>query len=230
MTTAKYMQLLSNPDATLETRVKIDSVVYGPERIIFCEMTSGLLSDGDIGFGGCIEGQIDLSLRERSSNIPPMAKLEPETRLVAPDGTASEWSPMGVYYIDTRAEDYDGAITISGFDAMLKSEAVWWDPSVDAGEWPMTQSAAVADIVRCMGVQLDPRTVIDPAFTVDYPNNATMREILEEIAATNCGNWSMTRDGKLLLVPLGGFPPETSLLVDDEDGGAILFGSVRIVI
>ncbi len=228
-TTALYKALLSTPGVVLETQVKIGSTVYGTDRIVSCELSGGIFSDGEIGIGGCVEGQIDISLREQSANIPRMAQIVPEVRLASPDGRVTEWEPAGVYFVDTRAEDYEGEITLSGFDAMLKSEAVWWDPSQDAGEWPMKQTAAVADIARRMGVAVDSRTAIDPTLMVDYPNDATMREILEEIAVANCGNWCMTGEGKLFLAPLG-LPPETSLLVDGADGGAILMGEVRLIV
>lgn len=92
----------------------------------------------------------------------------------------------------------------------------------------MPQTEAAADIAQRMGVELDPRNRIAAGLMVEYPNDLTMREVLGYIAISNAGNWVMSGDGKLLLAPLGGLPPETKFLVDDEDGRAILFGSVRI--
>ena len=50
------------------------------------------------------------------------------------------------------------------------------------------------------------------------------------IAVAHGGNWTITREDKLLLVPLvGSMPPETNYLVT-EDGDAITFGGDRILV
>ena len=90
----------------------------------------------------------------------------------------------------------------------------------------------VADIASRMGVPVDPRTVINPAYTVGYPNDLTMREILGYIAAAHAGNFVITDAGALRLVPLynpavdhgpGGY-------LVTEDGHPITFGGVRIIV
>lgn len=146
------------------------------------------------------------------------------------EGLNSEWLPGGVFFVDSRKEDkLTGWAALHGYDAMLNSEAVWWDPSEDAGEWPMPMNEAVADIARIMGVEVEQRIVINPAFKVEYPNDLTMREVLMNIAVAHTGNWRITAEGTLLLV-LMGLPVETNFLVDGIDGGAILFGDVRILV
>ena len=67
--------------------------------------------------------------------------------------------------------------------------------------------------------------------TIDYPaNNYTLRDVLRFIAAANVGNWIITSENNLLLVPLfGSMPEETNFLVD-ESGSAITFGGVRIIV
>ncbi|MEG1858624.1 MAG: hypothetical protein RR216_07750, partial [Pseudoflavonifractor sp.] len=75
-----------------------------------------------------------------------------------------------------------------------------------------------------------PRTKMNPACRVDYPNDLTMREVLSIIALQHKSNFVMTEEGKLLLLPAGTVPAETRLLVSGEGGGAILFGSVRLIV
>lgn len=136
-----------------------------------------------------------------------------------------------MFFTDTRTLDREvGLLNIHGFDAMLKAEQVWLDPSLDAGEWPMTQAAAAADIARRLGAELDPRTAIEPGAKVEYPNDLSMREVLGYIAMCHGGNWAVTDGGRLLLTLLGGVPKETNYLVEDTWGGAILFGEVRIIV
>lgn len=224
---ALYKRLLAEPEHVRETKVNIAGVDYGQDNIYACSTSGDLLLDATAG--NCFSREIDLIVMPIGT-IPRMAAITPYTRLVLGD-EQSEWIPRGMYYVDTRyVNEVTGLMTLHGFDAMLKAEAVWWDPSVDAGEWPMSQEAAVVDIARQMGVSIDPRTAIDPALTIDYPNELTMREILAEIAAAHGGNWIMTDDGELLLMPLGSAPSETHFLVDGMDGGAILFGDVRIIV
>lgn len=222
---ALYKRLLADPEHVRETKVHISGVEYGQNDIYVCATSSELLPDA--AMGNCFSRELDLTVAPIGT-VPRMATVEIFTRLVLGE-EVSEWVPRGVFYVDTRSSnEVTGLLTLHGFDAMLKAEAVWWDPSVDAGVWPMSQEAAVVDIARQMGVSIDPRTEIDPALMMEYPNDLTMREVLAYIAACHGGNWIMTGDGELLLLPVG-LPAETSLLIDD-DGGAILFGDVRIIV
>ena len=147
---------------------------------------------------------------------------------------ASEWLPKGKYFIARRSADKRiGAVTIEGYDAMLKAGQVWLNEDYAGESWPMTQAEAVADIAARMGVEVDSRTVLSAAFPVPYPvdgnGEMVMREVLSAIAVSNAGNWVMTDEGRLRLIVYGDVPAETSLLVT-QDGGAITFGGVRIIV
>lgn len=223
----RYQKLWMDPEHVRETKVTIAGRVYGEDRIYDCCTDGGILSD--LGIGNCYARELDLTV-EPEGDIPRMAEVAVSVRLVC-GSESSEWVPCGVFYVDTRSVDEgNGLLSIHGFDAMLKAEARWLDPSEDTGEWPMPQTAAAADIARRMGVSLDPRTRIEPSYRVEYPNDLTMREVLGHIAAAHGGNWLMTGEGKLLLAPVGAMPEETRFLVDGADGGAILFGEVRIIV
>ena len=80
---------------------------------------------------------------------------------------------------------------------------------------------------------MDSRTVLSAAFPVPCPVDGNgemlMREVLSAIAVSNAGNWVMTDEGRLRLIVYGDVPAETSLLVT-QDGGAITFGGVRIIV
>ena len=81
-----------------------------------------------------------------------------------------------------------------------------------------------------MGVNLDKRTVLNSAYTIDYPaNDYTVRNELCFIAAAHGGNWIITDAGDLLLVPLLSMPAETNYLIT-EYGDAITFGGVKILV
>ena len=89
---------------------------------------------------------------------------------------------------------------------------------------------AVNLFCQMMGVKLDKRTVLNSAYIIDYPaNDYTIRNELCFIAAAHGGNWIITDEGNLLLVPLLSMPAETNYLIT-EYGDAITFGGVRILV
>ena len=226
-TSALYQALILDPTARKQVQVVIAGVTYGEDQIVSLSTTSDLLAEDTMGIGGAVAKEIDLVLRQPGT-IPRMAKMIPSYRLVK--GTqASEWIQKGIYYIDTRSVDeVTGVMTIHGYDDMLKAEQVW-EPAQSL-EFPMTMVQAVNVIAQLMGVTLDPRTVLNQSYTIDYPaNNYTLRDVLRYIAVANAGNWIITDDGKLRLVSFGEIPTETNYLVE-EDGDAITFGGDRILV
>ncbi|MDO4381428.1 MAG: hypothetical protein Q4D20_11225, partial [Clostridia bacterium] len=63
---------------------------------------------------------------------------------------------------------------------------------------------------------LDSRTVLKTgsAYQVDYPTNYTMTQILGFIGACNGGNWVITPENKLRLIPIVPLSSETFDIVD----------------
>lgn len=226
-TSALYQALILDPTARKQVQIVIAGVTYGEDQIVSLSTTSGLFIEDTMGIGGAVAKEIDLVLRQ-PGNIPRMAQMIPSYRLVK--GTqASEWIQKGIYYIDTRSVDeVTGVMTIHGYDDMLKAEQVW-EPAQSL-EFPMTMVQAVNVIAQLMGVTLDPRTVLNQSYTIDYPaNDYTLRDVLRYIAVANAGNWIITDDGKLRLVSFGEIPTETNYLVE-EGGDAITFGGDRILV
>ena len=137
------------------------------------------------------------------------------------------------FFATRRLDKKTGVLSVNGYDAMLKAEETWLDPSYDAETWPMPVETAVNDIASRMGVSVDSRTVLDSAFPVQYPvddeGDMTMREALSRIAVANAGNWVISDDGKLLLVGLNSVPAQTNYLITNT-GDAILFGGTRILV
>lgn len=156
-----------------------------------------------------------------TAEVPKMARIVPYILL-------EDWHKLGVFYTDTRAAK-GSALNIVAYDAMMRGEEVW-NPDQSL-EFPMTMAAAVDVIAALMGVEIDSRTVLSTSYTIDYPiAEQTLRETLMWIAGAHCGNWIITNEEKLLLVPLfDSVPAETYNLVT-EDGNAITFGGVRITV
>ena len=222
---ALYQQIMSG-EHYAERKINIAGTDYGEDTIVSLTTTGGLFADGTLSVGSAVSREINLSLWNISKTIPKMAKLIPYYRIS--NGTqTSEWIQKGVFYIDTRSVD-SGLLTIHGYDDMLKAEQIWTpDQSL---EFPMPMTQVVDIIANIMGVEIDARTVLNSAYTVDYPaNDYTLRDVLRFIAAAHGGNWIMSDVGELWLVGLNDLPAETNYLCD-EDGDWITFGGDRILV
>ena len=227
-----WQQMLADPAHAVEAKLKIAGVEYGEDQIVRKSLMvyGGLYST--FGIGNCCARQIEFEIYPQGT-IPRQAKIEVYMRLRLGE-QVSEWILKGVFFFSTRKTDrITGVLSGHGYDAMLKAEETWLDSSYDAKTWPMPAATAVADIAARMGVAVDSRTVLDAAFPMQYPvddkGDMTMREALGRIAVANAGNWTITDEGKLLLVGLNSMPAETHYLIT-ETGSAITFGGVRILV
>ena len=221
-TSELWKTLWRTPGTEREYSFDINGVWYGPEQEVSHSVNAGLYEK--FGFGNATIASLTLSLF--ADNIPRGATIKRFIRLRNGD-QVSEWLPKGIFYISRRSED-DGRWTVEAFDAMRKAEVVWTpDQSLS---FPLSMPNAAKEFARIMGVEVDPRTNLNAAYTIDYPaNDYTIRDELRFIAAAHAGNWVITDVGKLLLVPLMSEPKETNYLIT-EHGDAITFGGVRIIV
>lgn len=227
-----YSTLIRADNHRKEHRAVIAGVEYGQNAIVgLPEVTQMLFPGRTPGIGGCVAGQLTLSVIPQGT-IPRMAEIRLYTRLageVEGEEQVSEWLPKGVFYIDTRETDkVSGVMTIHGYDAMLKSEQIFLTETTE-DNWPKPMDEVVDEIVQRMGLTMDSRTVVSHTMTVGFPLEYTMRELLGYIAVAHAGNWIITDTGQLRLVKLTDTPAETYYLVSEE-GDAILFGDTRILI
>ena len=175
-----------------------------------------------LSIGNACEATLKIVFRKKTV-IPTTAKMIPYALV------NNQWEQLGVFYLDERSIKPTGIMTVVAYDSMLKANKVWVpDQSL---EFPMPMDDAVDIIAELMGITVDPRTNVSHAYTIDYPaNDYTLRDVLKFIAVANGGNWTITRNDQLLLVPLvGSMPPETHYLIE-ENGFAITFGGDRILV
>lgn len=198
----------------------IDGVQYGKDSEVSHKVEKSLYDS--FGIGNATIAKLTLSLF--ANEIPRGATIKRFVRLVNGDQT-SEWISSGVFFTNHRSED-DGLWTIEAFDIMRKAEWVWApDQSL---EFPMPMPDAVREFAKIMGVEIDPRTSLNPYYTIDYPaNDYTIRQELQFIAAAHGGNWIITDEGKLLLISIG-YESELTHILGDEGGAGILVGGVFI--
>ena len=180
--------------------------------------------------GGAVCSTLFLTIINPNFTIPARAEIKAYVRARNASQT-SEWLQSGTYYIDTRAKNTTyGAVdtlTITAFDSMIKTEADYPDTDHD---WPYLDRLVVAEIAQAIGVEVDSRTYdnLTVGYMVNPPTGYVMREVLEHIAAANCGNFVITAENKLLFVPLIGLDPEQNLvgsyLTPEGSMDALTFG------
>lgn len=221
-TSELWTRLWESKNTRLEYKFEINGVEYWEDRQISQNVVRELYNE--FGIGNATTARLSLSVL--ADNIPRGATIKRYVRLVNGEET-SEWLPSGVFFINRRSEE-DGVWNLEAFDVMRKAERVW-EPRQNI-RFPMTMPDAVNEFIRLMACELDPRTVLNKAYTIDYPaNDYTIRQQLQFIAAAHGGNWIVTGEGKLLLVPVGSEPPDTSYMIT-EQGNAITLGGVRLLV
>ena len=227
-TSALYQQLLADPAHIIEIQAVVAGVTYNDQQdIISCEITRTLFSQVTPGIGNCCSAELDLTFMP-SQPVPRMAEIQISVRAVVGE-QASEWVPQGTFYTDTRSTGILGDVTIHAYDAMLMADQPFFTQG-DIGQWPQTMSAVAQQIATAMGVTIDSRTVLNSTYTMEFPGtDQNMRTVLGYIGAANGGNWIITPAGELRLIGLTDVPADTDLLVT-ENGNAILFGEVRLIV
>ena len=204
----------------MEYKVVIDTTEYTEQSIRSANIERPLFNE--FGIGNACQAELKIVFRQKSV-IPVMAPIKPYALV------NGNLEPLGTFYLDERSKDRTGIITVIAYDSMLKADKVWVpDQSL---EFPMPMDDAVDVIAELMGITVDSRTQVSHTYTIDYPaNDYTLRDVLKFIAVANGGNWTITRNDRLLLVPLvGSAPPETNYLIE-ENGFAITFGGDRILV
>lgn len=204
----------------MEYKVVIDTTEYTDADIQSGNIERPLFDE--LGIGNACMAMLKIVFK-RKSVIPRMANIVPKAFV------NGQWEQLGVFYLDERSVKPTGIMTAVAYDSMLKADKVWEpDQSI---EFPLPMDDAVDIIAELMGITVDARTNVSHTYTIDYPaNDYTLRDVLKFIAVANGGNWTITRNDKLLLVPLvGSMPPETHYLIE-ESGFAITFGGDRILV
>ena len=221
-----WKQIFSEPGHLTEVRAVIGGVTYNIDKIFSITQTRNIFSSNSPMIGCCCSSVLDIEIIP-TSPVPRMAPIVVTTRLKSADGTQySEWIDAGTYYVDTRSKERDGlTMHFTAYDSMLKADQPYLANS-EIDEWPCDETDVVDEIAALMGITVDERTVL-AGYDVDYPNQDwTIREVLGWIAAANCGNWIITPQNELYLVPLN---TDTSYL-GSNSSTAILFGDSLIIL
>lgn len=198
---------LARGDFRLETKAWIGDKVY--KQITAPKINRSLMSS-PLSVGNCISATLGLSILTDDvldAKVPIIIK----GRLT--DGqTVTEWLPFGTFYINQKSS-FKGLWTVSCYDAMLKANQSYLSADDDGTGWPKTMADVVAEVAYRIGVSVDPRTQIQTGdgYTVPLPTGLTMMQVLGYIGGCHGGNWIITEDNALRLVPLVNAPADVAL-------------------
>lgn len=184
-----------------EVKAVIGGVDYGADDLVTVKITRAVLDDG-LSIGGAVAATAELEVVPKGT-IPRAAEVRIYYRLWLKDAH-TDWVTMGIFYLNTREAD-GRYLKLNCYDAMLKAQQDYLS-DVTADDWPKAETECVAEITARIGVELDSRTALRTGSNhrVSMPVGRTMREVLQDIAVTNGGNWCMTPAGRLWLAPLTG--------------------------
>lgn len=216
----------------LETKAVIGGKEY---TAISAPVIDRALMSSPLSVGNCTAATLALSILT-DDEIASKSPILIQGRVT--DGTnISEWKDFGTFFINQRDTSYEGLVTVSCYDAMLKANQNYVDGSSSPANWPKPMTEVVAEVAYRIGVTLDPRTVINTGeeYMVPYPSGLTMRQVLGYIGACHGGNWIITEENKLRLVPLVTSPDETFFVIDPDyeriqtDDGYTLIHDIQTV-
>lgn len=196
-----WQELAADESILVETRITINGVTY--EDVLAPAVTRALMPDS-VSIGNAVAAMCTFSL-DSSIVLPRSAELLLEMRLTTggDEPTVSEWLPVGTFYVSRRTKDpINGIVAFESYDAMLKANASWDTTGLT---FPVAMNVAATHIATLIGLEIDERTEIATGanYTVDEPADGTlMRDVLATIAGYNGGNWVVTPENKLRLVPL----------------------------
>ena len=141
----------------------------------------------------------------------------------------SEFMDFGTFYIDLPEVD-EGLITLTCYDSMLKTEQQYVDSDDSEEEWPKPMITCVEEIALRIGVGIDPRTRINVGvdYLVPYPSGRTMQQVLGFIGAVHGGNWIITEENLLRLVPIINSPDDTFNIIDEDYNTIMTGGNYRL--
>lgn len=174
------------------------------------------LMSSPLSVGNCNAATLSLSVL--TNDMIPSGSSVVIQGSVANDQSRGEWLPFGTFFIDQRDTSYEGLVTVKCYDALLKANQRYLNTRSTPEGWPKSMTNVVNTIAQRIGVELDSRTVINtgPDYVVPDPEDLTMIQILGYIAGCHGGNWIITEENKLRLVPLVSAPDETYYVVDSD--------------
>ncbi|MBW4083534.1 hypothetical protein HYD27_19445 [Paenibacillus sp. S150] len=179
-------------------------------KIVDFQIESSIVSGEEFEIGTAIPAKLTIKLRT-AEEIPANARVIPylalslarmtwnEANIAWDDnplpwvGGATEWMPLGEYFVDSRQKVNDVWV-YTCYDKLVFGDA----PYVSALTYPTTQQAVLDEICGLLGYTYDSSVVINPAYMVPVaPPGFSKRQVLSYIAGANSGSFYWGKAGVL---------------------------------
>ncbi|MCM3041720.1 polymer-forming cytoskeletal protein [Paenibacillus motobuensis] len=106
---------------------------------------------------------------------------------------ATEWLPLGEFYIDTR-EKINDVWTHTCYDKLITADVAY----ISQLSYPTSQKAVFDEICNRLGFVYDSSVVINPSYQIQAgPAGYTCRQVLAYIAGANSASIFMGKDGAM---------------------------------
>lgn len=201
---------LRRHDQEFRTKATINGAEYTDSKIVDFKVEDRMtLSDG-FEIGTAIPSKLTFRLRA-AEELPANAQIVPYVALSLASmtwmeaniswdsdpypwtGGATEWLPLGEFYVDSRDKVNDVWEYIC-YDKLVYAD----QPYISSLTYPASQQAVFDEVCGRLGYSYDSSVVINPAYIVPIaPTGFTMRQVLGYIAGANCASLFMGKNGLL---------------------------------
>ena len=216
-TNATWRSLWASSTAWLETVATIGGTDY--TEISNPVINRAVMQNG-LSIGNAVSATCQFTVRTNTA-IAKGATVQIKVRLTN-GTTTSSWLPVGTFYIYHRSVDpVTGLLTLECYDALLKANAL-------ADEWdsyPSDMASFAYYMASEIGVDLDSDTTLKTGsiYTIEeYSEGTTIHDLLCIIAAANGGNWIISPENTLKLVPVKSAANASTATTDVVDVDAVI--------
>lgn len=200
ITDSTWKKIVSAGDYFLDTKLVIGNKEY---TSITAPKISRKAVDKPLFIGDCFSASMNVSIVTDDlldASVPIVVKSR-----VVNDDEASGYISFGTFYIDNREKNF-GMLTLNCFDSMLKANQPYLNGNESESDWPKSMIPVVYECADKIGIEIDARTNVymkdGLMYVVPYPKDLTVLQVLGYIGACFGGNWIVTEENKLRLIPV----------------------------
>lgn len=172
---------------------------------------------------------LECCLRLAGRTIPRGATIQAQVALKNGDLT-TDFIPLGTFKVYRRQKFSDDWVKLTCRDKMQMANQGFFQGEFNEGEWPKPMITVLRDSAAQVGIEIDPRTVINEGddWMVTPPVNKSVRSVWSAIAAAHAGNFYITPEDKLLLVSPKAVGTTNLQVECSEDGYELLGDGVTV--
>lgn len=207
---ALYADYLKRHDREFLVKATIGNKEYDNTKIVDFNIESSLTLSEEFEIGTTIPSKLTIRLRSGEA-IPPNSRIAPYISLSLARmtweeatipweedslpwvGGATEWLPLGEFFVDSRVKSNDVWV-YTCYDKLVYADV----PYVSSLTFPASQKAVFDEICGRLGYTYDSSIVINPTYMVPVaPSGFSMRQVLGYIAGCNSSSLFMGKDSTL---------------------------------